>query len=285
MKTGRPYWWQWPTILSLDAPAVAVSWQWLFAHTTEATLGWFHHLILGGAVWLAYSADRWIEGWLLPREQVQTQRHSFYQRHRWTTFGVWLAVFLGNVFLSLRFLNMAEFQAGLILLGPVLIYLLSHQLVHRHHPLRVPKELCVALLFAAGVSIFSFTQIELQLHLEGLLLVLFGLLCFADCTLISVWENEVDLRHGQTSLALQYPGARWLVHALPWIIAAIALVFAWREQDHLRTASLCAATSALLLALVDIFHRRNGWQLSRVLADFVLLTPLVAWGYLQLAVG
>ena len=28
---GRPHWWQWLTILSLDAPVVAVLWQWLLA--------------------------------------------------------------------------------------------------------------------------------------------------------------------------------------------------------------------------------------------------------------
>jgi hypothetical protein len=47
------YWWQWATVLSLDAPAVAVVWQWLYAHTTGVSLFWFHHAILGAAVWLA----------------------------------------------------------------------------------------------------------------------------------------------------------------------------------------------------------------------------------------
>lgn len=31
-------WWQWPTVLSLDAPAVAVGWQWLFSRTAGADL-------------------------------------------------------------------------------------------------------------------------------------------------------------------------------------------------------------------------------------------------------
>ncbi|MCF7688617.1 MAG: hypothetical protein K9M98_00975 [Cephaloticoccus sp.] len=274
---GKPHWWQWVTVLSLDAPAVAVSWQWLFAHTTGANLHWFHHLILGSAVWLAYSADRWIEGWLLPPEQIQTQRHLFYQRRRWLTFTVWLIVLCGSLVLALAHLSSMEFRAGLVLLIPVLLYLLSHQLVHRHHPLRVPKELCVALLFVAGISLFSFVQVPIQPQQEGVLLVLFGLLCFADCALISVWENEVDRHHGQTSLALQYPGGHGLVRLLPWLVAAIALVLAWRETDPLRTASLCAAASGCMLGVIDLAHQHCGRQLSRVLADMVLLTPLLAW--------
>ena len=37
---GKPHWWQWPTILSLDAPAVALLWQWQLARV--AGLSQFH---------------------------------------------------------------------------------------------------------------------------------------------------------------------------------------------------------------------------------------------------
>ena len=280
MESSSPdkaHWWQWPTTLSLDAPAVAVVWQWLFAQTTGATLAWFHHVILAAAVWLAYSADRWIEGWRLPPEHVQTQRHQFYQRHRWTTFGVWLALLISSIALSFNTLNATELKAGLLLLGPVLAYLLSHQLLHRKHPLRVPKELCVALLFAAGIAVFSFAQITIDFHHGGILLILFGLLCFADCALISVWEDEVDRQHGQTSLALQYPGGHWLVHFLPWIIAVVSLGFVINASAAPRIALLCISCSALLLGLIDQRQDHHGREWARAWADFALLTPLIPW--------
>ena len=275
------YWWQWATVLSLDAPAVAVVWQWLYAHTTGVSLFWFHHAILGAAVWLAYSADRWIEGWMLPKEQMKTQRHLFYQNHRWTTFGAWLSIFLGSIVLSFQMLRSDEIKSGLILLGPVVLYLLSHQLIHRRHPLRVPKELCVALLFAAGISIFSFAQTAVGFHHGGVLLILFGLLCFADCALISIWEDEVDRLHGQTSLALQYPGGHWLVRLLPWTIALIALGFIVQAHGIFRIALCCTISSALLLAIIDQLHHRQGRQWARVLADIALLTPLIPWLLMQ----
>src|SRR5882762_6223038 len=87
---GRPYWWQWPTILSLDAPAVALLWQWQLGRVAHVTLTWVHAFILGSGIWLAYAADRWLEGWRLQPDQVRTQRHWFYQRFRWPVAGVWL---------------------------------------------------------------------------------------------------------------------------------------------------------------------------------------------------
>lgn len=47
---------------------------------------------------------------------------------------------------ALGWLSSRELEAGAaLLLPPVLADLLSHQLVHRHHPWRVPKEVVVAL--------------------------------------------------------------------------------------------------------------------------------------------
>ncbi len=79
---GRPHWWQWPTVLSLDAPAIALVWQALLARVVQVTLGWPEAFVLGCSVWLAYAADRWIEGWRLDPAQIRTQRHYFYQRWR-----------------------------------------------------------------------------------------------------------------------------------------------------------------------------------------------------------
>ncbi|MEZ5415549.1 MAG: hypothetical protein R3F03_14685 [Opitutaceae bacterium] len=269
-----PAWWQWPTVLSLDAPAVAVGWQWFFGRIAGASINWHHHIILGSAVWLAYAADRWIEGWIVPAEKIRTKRHAFYQRHRWSALVIWLLVLTAAVATAWRWLHPSEFDAGLIVLGPVLLYLLSHQLAHRHHPWRVPKEVCVALLFAAGTSCFILAQDQ---SLAGPLLApltLFAGLGLANCALISVWESEVDREHGQTSLALQHPARARLIHALPWLLAMVSVLYGLLKS----TIDWSALTaSALLLGLVDLGHHRTGREISRVLADVALLTPLPLW--------
>lgn len=282
-KPGRPHWWQWLTVLSLDAPLVAMAWQAALAQAMRAKLDWHHVFILGASVWLAYAADRWIEGWRLAAEQVRTQRHWFYRQWRWPVAGVWAGVLLAAVTISVQHLTEQEFLTGLIVLAPVLIYLLSHQLIHRESRWRVPKEVCVALLFAGGVVCFPAAQRPTRLPDIAVPLTLFGLLCFADCALISLWEDEVDREHGQTSLALQFPHTRPFVRALPWITAALAAAFASHANPVVRVTGWCAAASGGLLGVIDLTHRRLGRQLARGLVDLTLLTPLVPLLWSRLA--
>ena len=272
---GPPHWWQWATILSLDAPAVAVLWQWMLARTMHVTLGWPHAFIVGTSVWLAYAADRWIEGWWLKPERVRTQRHFFYQRWRWPLAVGWSAMLVADVTVSLRYLTSREFKAGLLLLLPVFAYLLSHQLIHRLRRWRAPKEICVALLFSGGVSVFLVAELSPVLRALPLPLLLFALLCFANCALISVWEQAVDQAHGQTSLALQFDRTRTMARVLPWIIALAAIAFAAGHTGPARATGVCAALSGGLLGVLDLAIGRKNPRLARALVDFALMTPAI----------
>lgn len=271
----RPGWYQWPTILSLDAPAVSVLWQAGLARVAGVDLRWPHVVVLGTTVWLAYVADRWIEGWRLDARDVRTQRHHFYQRWRWPVAVAAIVVFATDLIVALVWLSWREIGAGLLLTVPVLLYLLSHQLVHRHRPWRAPKELCVAALLTGGVCVFltsSSRLVDLASSAS-----LFALLCFTNCALISAWEHEVDLAHGQTSLAIDLAAREnsWAISQLPWMIVVIAAAACVAGDGPLRVVAACAMASAILLALVDRLERRAGWMLARVLADVALMTPIV----------
>jgi hypothetical protein len=263
--------------LSLDAPLVVLAWQPLLARSAGISLGWYHRFILGAGVWLAYAADRWIEGWRLDPGQVQTQRHWFYQQARWPVAAVWLAVLVAAVTISFDRLSRAELTAGFVLLGPVGLYLLSHQLVHRQHPWRAPKELCVALLLAGGAACFPVAPRPGAMISLAVPLALFGLLCFANCLLISHWENEVDRAHGQTSLARQFPHGRPLAHALPWAVAGGAATLFFAGAGPLRGVAVSSVASGILLGTLDHAHRRIGRQLARALADLTLMTPFILY--------
>jgi len=269
-----PHWWQWPTIISLDAPLIAVLWQWLFARTVNTEWRADHAFILGASVWLAYAADRWFEGWRLAPDQMRTQRHRFYQRHRWQVAVVWAAVLIADVGVAVRRLHHLEFIAGLLLLAPVLAYLLSHQLIHRTRRWRPPKEVCVAGLLAGGVALFPAVQPAASVRFLAAPLGLFAMLCFANCALISVWEKEIDATHRQTSLAHQFARGAALSQSLPWMLTLIAVLAALVEVGPARIAALCALVSSVALGIVDRLEPRLGWQLSRVLADAALMTPL-----------
>lgn len=73
--------------------------------------------------------------------------------------------------------------------------------------------------------------------------------------------------------ALQFPEGRPLVRLLPWTIAALGVGFALGDRMAPAGATWCVVASGLLLGGVDVAHRRLGRQLSRVLADIVLMTP------------
>lgn len=269
-----PRWWLWPTILSLDAPAVALLWQALLARTASVAAGMPEAVVLGSSVWLAYAGDRWIEGWRLPPAAVRTQRHRFYQRWRWPTAALWAAVLGLDLVVALGGLPIRELRAGALVLVPVVAYLLSHQLVHRRSRGRIPKEVCVALLMAGGASVFVASQPGARLPALACPLGLFVLLCFANCALISCWEDEVDRSHGETSLALQFGRTRRLARALPWVAAVLAGILASAGGPS-APAEACALAAGVLLGLVDAAEVRLGRVRARVLADVALLTPLV----------
>lgn len=275
--TGAPRWWQWPTVLSLDAPLVSVVWQQGLAQVGGAPVTGTHMAVLAMSVWLAYAADRWFEGWHVHWRDIRTQRHHFYQRHRWPVAAVWLLVFAVDLTVAFDGLTRRELLNGLVLLVPVVGYVVSHQFVHRHHRWRAPKELCVAALLAGGAAVFL-----LPASRPGELAVavsLFGLLCFANVVLISLWEREVDRSHGQQSIALHVDDAAgaWAIRQLPWIIVALGVVLAIGSAPELRRLAICSAVSAVLLVMTDRLEQRRGWPLARVLADVCLLTPVLLW--------
>jgi hypothetical protein len=274
-EAKRPPWWLWPTILSLDAPAVVVLWQGLIARSASVPRGIPEAVVLGSSVWLAYAADRWIEGWRLAPESILTHRHRFHQRWRWPMLAAWIVVLALDVLEAARGLSAAQFRAGLVVLLPVAAYLLSHQLVHRRSRWRAPKEVCVAVLLGAGAAVFTAGRPEADLRAAAAPLALFVLLCFSNCALISVWEDEVDRSHGQTSLALQYGRAAALSRALPRAVAAASAAVWLCGIAHARPAAACSAASGVLLGLVDLAEPRIGRVLARVLADVALLTPLL----------
>jgi len=271
----RPRWWQWPTILSLDAPVVAVLWQGLLARAASAELGAPEVLVLACSVWLAYAADRWLEGWRLDPARVRTHRHRFSQRLRWPVAAAWAAVLGLDLAVSLRGLPRAQLRAGLLLLGPVVAYLLSHQLVHRNQRWRPPKEACVALLLAGGAAVFVASRPGAQLRAMGIPVAIFAVLCLSNCALISVWENEVDRSQGQTSLALQFSRATALSRILPWAASALCAATWLCAGEGAAPAAACGAASGALLGAVDLAERRLGRSLARVLADVAVMTPAV----------
>lgn len=267
--------WQWPSTLSLDAPLVAVLWQQLFAFKLGVALPWHTPALLGLAVWIIYAADRWIEGWRLDLASAQTLRHQFYIRHRWPVFWTGLIAIIATLVIAVTHLDEHTFKAGFILLIPTVLYLFSHQLVHRHHPLRIPKEIIIAVIFSLGCALGPAVLAPDKIPSLLVPAALFGLLCFANCALIASWEKSVDTDHGQTSLALQLKHRWGLIHALPWLLLVAGLASAAFDPAPAHPGAYCTAASGFLLGLLDRLQPRLGREIARAWIDFTLMTPVV----------
>src|ERR1700743_2499077 len=70
--------WLYPQVLSLDAPLVAASWQWLFAKSFHVTLSPFVLGLTAACVWMIYIADHVLD---VRGGLVCSTRHRFVRKH------------------------------------------------------------------------------------------------------------------------------------------------------------------------------------------------------------
>ncbi len=263
-------------LFSLDAPLVAVAWQWAISRETGVLLDWHYYFILGGSVWCIYTADRLIDASRLQPSETPASRRLFSLRHFTPLLLICASATLAMVLLSVAWLPSPVLLKWVVLGGAVAGYFL---LVHGvlGNPLAIPKEFLVALLFAAGASIFPFSLgrtpwTTFQVPVLGAFLLLFG-----NAWLISKWESRLDRGSLQSSIALDHPRATRLVPGYLVSLLLAGLAAATFSALSVPFGSSISVSAGLLLAL-DFASPRIGVEERRELADLVLLTPLVFLG-------
>jgi hypothetical protein len=102
---------------------------------------------------------------------------------------VWLVVLLGSVGVAICTLPLVQIVAGLGLTMAVVMYVVSHQFLHRTHRGRVPKEICIAVLLTGGIVVFLIGRFGIRA--AALPLTFFAGACFTNCAVISWWERDV----------------------------------------------------------------------------------------------
>jgi hypothetical protein len=249
---SRIRFWQWPNLLALDAAVIAVLWQALFAHCLERDISLAARVVLGLSVWLTYLSDRLFDVAPRPRAQLLSERHRFAKRQARRLWKVWGCVLIFDLFIALRFLSAQQLEQGLYLLVLCLTYTGLNQWLSRKF---FPKELCVSLIYAAGVLVF------LGPPFPWMSASLFAGLCLINCLIIGIKEKPIDRGMRVHSMSpLMAPG--WI--ALLFLLCAALLFKA--------PPGLAYAAAISLLLLVLHFSRRNvPIEGFRVLADGILL--------------
>lgn len=267
--------WHWLTILSCDAPVVALVWQDFLARSLGVSLTPSHRAVLGLSVWLAYVADRWLDSCQLPTEKVVTARHAFAKRFAGPLALAWSLVLAGTAGLAVAGLSRRELVAGLGLAFLVFGYL---ALCHRRRDVWPGglKEFAVAALICGGSALFVLVRAPHVATTFWLSLAIFYGLCLLNCAAVSLWDQPVDRTQEQPSLALRFqlrPGQLQTV-ALASLTVLAGLSFMTTMTILRWTAIAGCVTVCGVLALIACGDSLE-LDTRRLLADATLLSPLL----------
>ncbi|MBK1833634.1 hypothetical protein [Roseibacillus ishigakijimensis] len=287
MERSRTPWWQWPNLLSLDAPLVAVAWLWMFSRfyfievQDPAVYG-----VLAGLVWVIYVVDR-IRDASSSTPELR-DRHHFHDRHRRVLLSLAALVFLASIvgfFLGVPFSMLwdwprgypASFAAflqaslthGMVVLGMAILFFFLGFRSNRGMDFALFKNGWVALTFAfgtaAGAHFYSYASVlDMITSFEALG---FAFLCLMNLNAIELWERE-------EAAGEDYPQRDFLL-SLPLLLIGGTSLWAalyWHDYHKPFYYSMLVASAALLM--LDHFRVTLSARLLRVLADLALLLPL-----------
>lgn len=214
--------------------------------------------VLGLSVWLTYTADRLFDVAKRPLSQLHSIRHRFAKQHAPILWKVWFGILAINIGIAFTGLTAYQLLNGIVLLAFCLIYTeLNQKLSSRFFP----KELCIAIIYAAGVIVFLLPNSTLWLPAGFLIL-----LCLINCLIISANERSIDAAMNVRSIAQSLPGLSLVLYACCLPVMTL-LETPWQLPFG---ASLAA------LALVNFYQKQLSIESFRVLADAALLVgPLL----------
>jgi hypothetical protein len=270
---------QWWHLLSLDAPTVAALWSRFFARAMHLRLPLLPSLLLALGTWLLYVADRILDG--LRQGERLRERHHFHARHR-TAFlsaGCMLAALLAWFVLTRMRPEAVRDDAWIGIFA--LLYLFA---VHRGSISaspsagRMPKELAVAILFAAATAVPAWSRLGggngLGKEQLAPAVVFFGVLCWINCVSIEKWEADGPSPAGVHA----HPTTGWASLHLRRLVTVIALfslgAALLAPSPGLTAVYLAALLSCGLLFALDARSSQLSPLHLRIAADAALLTPL-----------
>jgi hypothetical protein len=240
--------WLWINLLCLDAPLVAVIWQDFLARCYPNTVLPAGRVTLGLTVWAIYLADRLADA---RRSSESSPRHDFSRRHFRLVTILFICAIVADVVVAVLFLRASVFRNGLIAAGAMAVYLALFAI------LRIGgffKTVTAAALFTIGVFLVAWsTSAVPPLALDAAALS-FCALCIGNLTLLDTWDR------GEAGTRLAIP-----------LFVVTAICFA---AGHLRWYEATGA-SAAALGLLALCGARIAQPLRRMLADAVLLTPVL----------
>jgi hypothetical protein len=282
---GAP-WWLWWNVLSLDAPMVAVAWALVFAKCAGVTVPGAEIVALGLVVWLIYTVDRLLDGRTASGRggagafgSPSRQRHFFHRVYGRTI--TWVAAGVGAFTAGVVFtLVGAQILKLAVPLGLILVLYMAWVHLGRGRILvRLPKEVAVGGIFAAGAALPAWSRLGARRWEFFVLAALFAAVCMLNCVAIEKWEHGRDGRERSLSIAdLRQSAAAGFGFgpgrfATALAVCATLMAPVVRLRGEFSAIGAAIAVSALLILLLDLMRERISADALRVLVDVALLAP------------
>ena len=266
----------WLNVVCLDAPLVAIVWQWLFARDLHVAVSVWARGALFLTAWLIYLVDRLADAVSLQADAPRSVRQQFCLRHKKLWLGLIPAGGLVDAAIVLLHLNRDVLISGVCLSGIAAVYLAVNYAFSEVWEIIPLKEISVGFLFSAGtllVLISNFALIPSTVGRSSALLamLLFGILCSLNCMSIAVWERDLDRAQRKHSIATRCPAIGVQIRAF-CILVLVAAVLLAAASASLLPIAMSLSVGATLLAILHFIS--VGRDERTALADLVLLTPL-----------
>ncbi|WP_424962952.1 hypothetical protein [Ekhidna sp.] len=256
---GRAY--RTAQILSIDIVIGVVILLRFFCVQFAVTPGWEVYVLLGGVVWLIYTADH-----LRDAEQSirsSRERYLFHRDHRKP-----LVIVAGIVLLVLSilifFIPLVIFLGGFALAVFSFIYLLMQHRLSRF----LSKELYVALVYSAGILMIPFLLSQTYSWDVFLLMVL---LTFVNLSLFSWYEREEDIKDKFQSIATELNGKR--LEQIMLLLISIGLAIAIPSINIITIYFIAGFVIYALMIIFSDWFRLN--HRYRAIGDGVFLLPII----------
>jgi hypothetical protein len=261
----------WLNLVCLDAPLVAICWQWIFAHSFHLSVSVGHRAALFLTAWIIYLADRFGDSVSLVTGEPKSVRQQFCLRHK----NIWLVSIICVAFVDLIVvLQAVDYETavpGGVLGAFIIAYLAinhAHSEIWRTIPL---KEFTIGSLFAAGTLLGVTPHIFAERSTMIFAAILFASLGSLNCVSIAIWERDLDRIQGKHSIATRWAHANSVPRVLLLVLLAGSVMLAVFDFAA-RPVALCLGASGLLLGALPFFPVSRDERTA--FADVVLFTPL-----------
>jgi uncharacterized membrane protein len=258
----------WLNLVCLDAPLVAICWQWILAHSFHLSVPVGHRVALFLTAWVIYLADRFGDSVSLVTGEPKSVRQQFCLRHKSTWLVSIICVAVVDLIVVLQAVNYETAVPGAVLGAFTIAYVAinhAHSEIWETIPL---KEFIIGSLFAAGTLVGVTPHVFAERSTMISAAILFASLCSLNCISIAIWERDLDRIQGKHSIATRWAHA----NSLPPILLLAGSVVLALFDPGAWPAVLCLGGSGLLLGALPFVRVSRDERTA--LADVVLLTPL-----------